>query len=68
MDFDHLGIYIQADYDDCSIGSIMVPPAVGEGGDKKPDAIPTAARHTSKRSKQARLYCLRRLGACLATA
>ena len=35
MDFDHLGIYIQADYDDCSIGSIMVPPAVGERGDKE---------------------------------
>ena len=34
MDFDHLGIYIQADYDDCSIGSIMVPPAVGDRGDK----------------------------------
>ena len=35
MDFDHLGIYIQADYDDCSIGSIMVLPAVGERGDKE---------------------------------
>ena len=34
IDFDHLGIYIQADYDDCSIGSIMVPPAVGDRGDK----------------------------------
>ena len=34
MDFDHLGIYIQADYENCSIGSILVPSAVGAHGDK----------------------------------
>ena len=34
MDFDHLGVYIQADYENCSVGSILVPSAHGERGDK----------------------------------
>ena len=34
MDFDHLGVYIQADYDNVSIGSILVPSTQGERGDK----------------------------------
>ena len=35
MDFDHLGLYIQADYEHCSIGSILVPSAFGKTGDKE---------------------------------
>ena len=34
IDFDHLGIYLQADYDTCSIGSLLVPSGVAPDGDR----------------------------------
>ena len=60
MDFDHLGIYIQADYENCSIGSILVPSAVGVRGDKalKCDFLPSWV-HTCRKCeiKNATSFC-----------
>ena len=58
MDFDPLGLYIQADYAECSIGSILVPSSRNDEGSLKKQFLNQLSPHLQKVRNKKREFIL----------